>query len=56
MGVVVLVAIAVAGIALLDQGRRRSPQASTSPAEVSLDKSEGTADAPVVVVEYGDFQ
>lgn len=24
--------------------------------EVSLDKSKGTEDAPVVVVEYGDFQ
>jgi hypothetical protein len=56
MGVVVLVAIVVAALALLDQGSRRSSLASNPLADVSLDKSEGAADAPVVVVAYGDFQ
>ncbi|HEX9925149.1 MAG TPA: hypothetical protein VGD99_21010 [Anaerolineae bacterium] len=56
MGVVVLAVIVVAGTALLDRASRRSSQASNPLADVSLDKSEGAADAPVVVVAYGDFQ
>jgi uncharacterized membrane protein len=55
-GIVVLVVIVVAAIVILDQGSRSSSQSGSPLADVSLDKSEGAADAPVVVVEYGDFQ
>jgi protein-disulfide isomerase len=52
-GVVVVALIAVAVIVMLDQGAD-SPQA---PADVvALEKSYGAEDAPVVVVEYADFQ
>ena len=53
MAVVVLAVAVVATFVILDQGEGRSqPQLG----EVSLDKSDGAEDAPVVVVEYGDFQ
>ncbi len=52
------VALAVA-VVFFSQSKDASSQPS-QPAEaiagVSLDKSAGPADAPVVVVEYGDFQ
>lgn len=56
MGVIVLVVVVVSAISILDQGRHNSPASNVDPAEVSLDKSAGPEDAPVVVVEYGDFQ
>lgn len=56
MGVIALAVIVVAAFAILDQGRSGSSAANIDPAEVSLDKSAGPEDAPVVVVEYGDFQ
>jgi protein-disulfide isomerase len=51
---IVLVVAVLAGLVLLDQ--RRSSPAQTQEPDVSLDKSEGAAAAPVVVVEYADFQ
>jgi protein-disulfide isomerase len=57
IGVIALALIVVAAIAILGPGSRRS--GSSQPAEsaqTSLDKSIGSADAPVVVVEYADFQ
>jgi protein-disulfide isomerase len=55
VGIVALAVLAVAALAILGQGS--SPTASqTGPAELSLDKSIGAEDAPVVVVEYADFQ
>jgi len=63
LGVIALVVIAVAAFAILGPENNRtvipsqSPEvASTTPDDISLDKSIGPADAPVVVVEYGDFQ
>lgn len=35
---------------------RPNAQGGLSPSTASLDKSKGAADAPVVVMEYGDFQ
>jgi hypothetical protein len=51
---VVVVALAVVGMLVVLDQARSGP--STQPGQVSLDKSKGAADAPVVVVEYGDFQ
>ena len=63
LGVIALVVIAVSVFAILgpDKGSittqsQSSQPVSKNPDEVSLDKSVGPADAPVVVVEYGDFQ
>jgi len=52
-GAIALAVIAVAVIVLLDQGA--SPSAADTSGTAS-EKSLGAADAPVVVVEYGDFQ
>jgi protein-disulfide isomerase len=47
----------VAALAILGSGSDRSgPSQPAGSAVTSLDKSIGSADAPVVVVEYGDFQ
>lgn len=53
LGVIVVAVVVVAAIVFLDRGTGDS-QAQTP--EVSLDKSVGAEDAPVVVVEYADFQ
>lgn len=53
-GMIALVVIVLAIIIMLDRGRNTPPQ--TLPPDVSLDKSEGAETAPVVVVEYADFQ
>ena len=53
IGVVVVALAVVAVLVLLDRG---SGGAETEPPEESLDKSLGAEDAPVVVVEYADFQ
>jgi protein-disulfide isomerase len=50
-----LAVLVVAAFAILGQGQG-SDQARIQPEEISLDKSLGADDAPVVVVEYGDFQ
>jgi len=51
---VIVVAVAVvAAIALLGQGTGNAPN---QPEGVSLDKSKGAEDAPIVVVVYSDFQ
>ena len=52
-GTIVLAVAVLAVIVLLDQGSVRSQAAD---GQVSLEKSDGAQDAPVVVVEYGDFQ
>ena len=52
-GVVVVALVAVALIVMLNQGNEPSPAASDV---VPLEKSYGAEDAPVVVVEYADFQ
>jgi protein-disulfide isomerase len=54
IGVVALAIVIVSGFAILKPGD--SSPAPVQPAAVSLDKSLGAADAPVVVVEYADFQ
>lgn len=57
IGVIALAVIAVAAWAILGPERSRSAQSQLiEPAEISLDKSIGPEDAPVVVVEYSDFQ
>jgi hypothetical protein len=53
IGVVVVAVAVVAVLVVLDQARSGS---ATQPGQISLDKSKGAADAPVVVIEYGDFQ
>jgi protein-disulfide isomerase len=54
IGAVAILAVAiVAVLVILDQGAGRS---DTGSEPVSLDKSYGADDAPVVVVEYSDFQ
>lgn len=54
IGVVAVLAVALVGVlVLLDQGTSQSQADSGT---VSLDKSYGAEDAPVVVVEYSDFQ
>jgi protein-disulfide isomerase len=50
---VVVALVAVAAIVLLDRGAGSSPAGSDL---VSTEKSLGAPDAPVVVVEYADFQ
>lgn len=52
IGIVVVAVIVVAAIAILGQSRTPRPQM----ADISLDKSTGLENAPVVVVEYADFQ
>ena len=52
-GAIALAVLAVAVIVLLDQGA--SPSAADASGTAS-EKTLGAADAPVVVVEYGDFQ
>ena len=51
--VVVVALIAVAVLVVLDQGAGSSQGGTDAP---PLEKSYGAADAPVVVVEYADFQ
>ncbi len=53
IGLMALLLIGGLGL-LLWSGLR--DQGSHGTAYASLDKSKGAADAPVVVVEYGDFQ
>jgi protein-disulfide isomerase len=53
IGVVVVAVIVVAAFVILGQG---SGATSAQPGEVSQDKSIGSPNAPVVVVEYADFQ
>jgi Tfp pilus assembly protein PilN len=53
-GVVGLAVIIVVAIVLLN--RPATTPADAGAANVSMDKSKGAADAPVVVTEYGDFQ
>ena len=52
-GVVVVAVVVVALIVVLDQG---SDSSQTGSDAVALEKSYGADDAPVVVVEYADFQ
>lgn len=52
LGLVVAVLILGLGAVFLVEGRR----SSSLPAPVGLDKTKGEANAPVTVVEYGDFQ
>jgi protein-disulfide isomerase len=52
-GVTVVALIAVAVIVVLDQSADSS---QSEPGAASLEKSYGAGDAPVVVVEYADFQ
>ena len=52
-GAIAVAVLAVAVIVLLDQGA--SPSAADTSGTAS-EKSLGAADAPVVVIEYGDFQ
>ncbi len=53
VGVVVVVAVVIAALIIVDQANRPSPaQLSAASAQTSM----GAADAPVVVVEYADFQ
>jgi protein-disulfide isomerase len=57
IGVIALAVIAVAAWAIFGPERSRSAQSQLfDPAEISLDKSIGPEDAPVVIVEYSDFQ
>ncbi len=53
VGLLVLLLVLVVGAILLITGYDGD---SSQAAEAELDKSKGAADAPVVVVEYGDFQ
>lgn len=53
LAVVAVAVIVVAGIALLDQGQA-APETGEDTA--TYDKSMGAADAPVLVMEYADFQ
>jgi len=53
MGVVALAIVIVAAIMILGQSKVNSQPQSI---EASLDKSEGATEAPVVVMEYADFQ
>ena len=54
IGAVAILAVAVVAVlVLLNQG---SGSTAAAPEPVSLDKSYGAEDAPVVVVEYSDFQ
>lgn len=54
----ILIALCIVGIGLIviqQKGNKVNPN-KIEPTEVSQDKSKGSADAPVVVVEYGDYQ
>ncbi|MCQ3980789.1 MAG: DsbA family protein [Anaerolineae bacterium] len=54
IGIVAVAVIIVSALVILGQRSSRTPQ--LNPADVSLDKSAGAKDAPVVVIEYADFQ
>ena len=56
IGAVILALAAVSAIVIFDQGGRGASHSRAQMGDVSLDKSKGADDAPVVVVEYGDFQ
>jgi protein-disulfide isomerase len=53
IGVIAVAVVVVAAVAIFGQPQVNSP---AHPVEASLDKSEGAPDAPVVVMEYADFQ
>lgn len=53
MGVIAVAVVVVAAVAIFGQPQVNSP---AHPVEASLDKSEGAPDAPVMVMEYADFQ
>lgn len=52
-GTIILAVAVLAVIVVLDQGSGRS---QADDGQLSLEKSDGAPDAPVIVVEYGDFQ
>jgi len=53
IGIAALLLVVGVGAILLGQGRDGD---SDQTMEVDLDKGKGVADAPVTVMEYGDFQ
>lgn len=54
IGIVVVAVVIVSAFAILGQGNTQRPP--FDPGQISQDKSVGPPDAPVVVVEYADFQ
>jgi protein-disulfide isomerase len=56
LGVLSIILVAVIARIVIQQNQNNIDPVAIAPIEVSQDKSTGSADAPVVVVEYGDYQ
>ncbi len=56
LGVLSIILVAAISTIVIQQNKNNVDPVSIAPIEISQDKSIGSADAPVVVVEYGDYQ
>lgn len=55
-GILSIILVAAIATIVIQQNRNKVDPVAIAPIEISQDKSIGSADAPVVVVEYGDYQ
>jgi protein-disulfide isomerase len=56
LGVLSIILVAAISTSVIQQNKNNVDPVAIAPIEISQDKSIGSADAPVVVVEYGDYQ
>lgn len=56
LGVLSIILVVAIATIVMQQNRNNIDPVAIAPIEISQDKSIGSADAPVVVVEYGDYQ
>ncbi|MBA3074953.1 MAG: DsbA family protein [Anaerolineae bacterium] len=56
LGALSIMLVAAITINVIQQNQNKVDPVAIAPNEISQDKSIGSADAPVVVVEYGDYQ
>lgn len=56
LGVLSIILVAAITSILIQQNQNNTDPVAIAPIEISQDKSIGSADAPVNVVEYGDYQ
>lgn len=56
LGALSIMLVAAITINVIQQNQNKVDPVAIAPNEISQDKSIGNADAPVVVVEYGDYQ
>ena len=56
LGVLSIILVAAIATIVMQQNQNNIDPVAIAPIEISQDKSLGSADAPVIVVEYGDYQ